>query len=861
MTLKLFAFIKPWWHRSKTVFSEGTPWKGSVLLTICLVTFVIYTWLPFSYFEMVGWPWIIPWQLGFLCAGGSLLWMLRQFKLPFQMLGYSLDWLVLFTASGLAISAAFSEFPTVAAWNLVLVFCYFVVLYGLRNTIAASPNRAYLLWIGIAVCGAIAALVSLSYWRPDPSMWVSGNFRAAIRNPFPLGHHNFVGGYFALVFPMILNFAAAQKGLLRWGLGLASAITVVALYVSGSRGAYVGFLVYVLVAMAIALWRSRGAQRKRLAALCLIGLLIIGIGIGSNPRVRDLISGIQVNSDVATVQVGDGPTKDRWFMLRTAANILRDRPLLGVGPGNMSRVSHLYRPIETGAGLDHVQQLHNTPAQLAGELGMWGIAIYLGWIGLCGWLWLQIYLSETYGNDRWLLYGIGGSFLAYGVSSLTDYQLENFSISITLASNTILLIYLANRYLIQNETREYVLPNKLRRIASLGVFALIAIALRLWLPMDTAVYLGHLGTQQEQAGNFVIADQRWTAAANLIPWDPTYNALAGQKLYDIIDFAEDDESEDAIQSGIIEHFQLAFKAAPNDFYFNHNLAVLYLNSGNFEESIYHSERAVQLLLRNEGYPYFVLGQAYLNTNRLDDAVTAFALQSLSNPTALIMPFWTNTSASEIHEQVFDLTQTLNSELLASLDKQTAEHDRVYENQALLNWLFEKELPSDLETSRLRPIVQALLQAEAAPQTALDIIESALIDLPRNTALTLLRAWIKPDDFLDDYFEIAKVNGLEEQQSALNHIQEFRKVRDWTKSLWTQEITHLRGRLSLAYRNQDAEKINAILYLPTLQQNAITLLLDLFPDHAREVPALDRLIEQVKTSELGLPHTTNNNFDF
>ncbi len=93
--------------------------------------------------------------------------------------------------------------------------------------------------------------------------------------------------------------------------------------------------------------------------------MALGLALASNPRIRTWFS--------ADGFVPDGPTLDRWFMARLAVNILRDRPWVGVGPGVMSRVSNLYRPIETGAGLDHIQQLHSTPTQLAGELGLVGV--------------------------------------------------------------------------------------------------------------------------------------------------------------------------------------------------------------------------------------------------------------------------------------------------------------------------------------------------------------------------------------------------------------------------------------------------------------------------------------------------------
>ncbi|NJO94049.1 MAG: hypothetical protein HC820_06240 [Hydrococcus sp. RM1_1_31] len=110
----------------------------------------------------------------------------------------------------------------------------------------------------------------------------------------------------------------------------------------------------------------------------------------------------------------------------------------------MARVYNLYRPIEVGASAAELQQLHNTPMQILGELGLVGFAAFLFSIGCLLRLWWRLYRRLSKPNERYLLYGIGGSWLAYAVSSLTDYQLENISISSTLVVLIVLLIGLAD---------------------------------------------------------------------------------------------------------------------------------------------------------------------------------------------------------------------------------------------------------------------------------------------------------------------------------------------------------------------------------------------------------------------------------
>ncbi|NJL45441.1 MAG: O-antigen ligase family protein [Leptolyngbyaceae cyanobacterium SM2_3_12] len=225
----------------------------------------------------------------------------------------------------------------------------------------------------------------------------------------------------------------------------AASLITLALYVSGSRGAALGALVWLLVTWLARLARASQKHRWRWGLAGLGGFTAIGLALATNPRIRAWFEGIP--GAVSTgLTVSDGPTLDRWFMVRLGGNILRDRPLFGVGPGVMSRVSNLYRPIETGAGLDHIQQLHNTPLQLAGELGLAGLGIYLAWVVLGGRLWIWLWRQPLTPLDRAFLGGIGGSLLAYGVSSLTDYQLENIPIAGTLVALVLLLLALAKAY-------------------------------------------------------------------------------------------------------------------------------------------------------------------------------------------------------------------------------------------------------------------------------------------------------------------------------------------------------------------------------------------------------------------------------
>ena len=531
-------------------------WKGQWMGFVCILILAFFSGLPHSYVRMVGWPWIVIWQIGFLALGIWTIWMLRQFHIPFRRLGHGLDWVMGFAVLVMALSATLAEFPEVAAWNFVLAISYGLLLYALRNWIRPAGFTVQRAWWVIVLVGTVTSLISLALWRPDPAMWFSNDFYAAIRNPLPLGHHNFVGGYFNLMLPLMFAFALAHRGSKRWGSGVATFLAAAALYSSGSRGAMLGALVLLLVSCGIAILRSRDKQRRRLIIGSLLALLGLTVILLSNPRIRSAIPihFLANKAEIAEVSIQDGPALDRYFMFQAARNILQSRPFLGVGPGNLSRVYNLYRPLETGTGSDHVQQLHNTPAQIGGELGLLGISDYLLLLGCLASLWFRLDKHLATPQDRLLLYGIGGSLLSYGVSSLTDYQLENIAIASTLTWNMALLVGLADKHPEISQSVSAEVPRRSRRVLSLISLILVCLALRIWLPVDMAMYLSHSARQEASTGNPAEADQKWDKAARLTPWDPTYPLLAAENVLWVKDQV-DGEDQKILTEQAIEFFE------------------------------------------------------------------------------------------------------------------------------------------------------------------------------------------------------------------------------------------------------------------------------------------------------------------
>ena len=651
-------------HSHKAVGCQGA-WLGITGLLALLG----FSWLPNSYLLMVGWPYCLWWQAAFVLLIGWSLWMSRQFTHPLSLLGRQLDWIVGIFVLGGGLSALSAEFKTVAGLNFLSFSSYGIVLYLSVNWLRRSPTLVKKLWFALVIAGTVTNIISIAAWRPALAMWTSRDFYAAIRNPLPLGHHNFVGGYCLLLLPLVVGLTLTQVGKWRWiGYG-AIALNAIALYISGSRGALLGVTVLGILCLVFFLANYRLPARKKWIIAGLLCSLLVSIFF-SNPRVRSLISQRPTTiRQLSVEQIADGPTKDRVFMLQAGQNIFKDYPMLGVGPGNLSRIYNRYRPIEAGSGLELVQQLHNTPAQILAELGIVGLSAYLLWIGAFIKIGINLHRRITAKekvekiadkSDRILLYSIGASWFAYGISSLTDYQLENIGIATTLVITAALLIALADQYLVSDSASP--ISTHHRRFISLFLLLHLSLIVQLWVRVDASFYLASAADRDVQNYRFADADVKWRKASQLMPSDPTFAALSAQQLVTLAGQSTSSANQKTLLTAAVDSSKAAVRASPNDARLNQNLAVLLLETQPDQAQQYLHHTAA-LLPRGQYATYYTLGRAYLNQNQSDLASIAFTLESLVNSKFLIDPIWKQPPFSEYLPTVLDKTLNIWQSIL------------------------------------------------------------------------------------------------------------------------------------------------------------------------------------------------------
>jgi O-antigen ligase len=267
----------------------------------------------------------------------------------------------------------------------------FLAIIWVSKTLCASRHAIRVLITGLATVGTIQAAIGILGLRMDLgrySEFVSGG-RAA--GTFSSG--NSFGGFIAIALLATLGISAAslpavfehinrRRGRLLHcasrgdyciftGLALmvAPVLMILALLLSGSRGAGVAGAVTMVTALAwiYASQRTKGNSSRSLLALFIgLALAITALGIG----------GTYVVAERRFAELGDAAEASlpRTSIWRGTLSLVADNPL-GVGAGSFPARFPMYQP--RGFNLARVRHAHNDYLELISELGIPGaIALF-----------------------------------------------------------------------------------------------------------------------------------------------------------------------------------------------------------------------------------------------------------------------------------------------------------------------------------------------------------------------------------------------------------------------------------------------------------------------------------------------------
>ena len=325
-----------------------------------------------------GLPFLTRSGLALLILSCGLLWVVWSLVTPSAPIDKITTWLLIILAVAVLASGV-SPVPIAATKGLLKLLSYLGV-YALIHKLLFHHKGWWDRLLAGLLCGgllsSVLALRQLYASTEELARWADPNSMSAgtIRVYGPLGNPNLLAGYLLPLLP----FAAIA--LLRWhgfGRRLFAAATLVltagATTLTYSRGGWLGLLAGLAVVVLLLLVRSTQTwpliwRRLLPLAVLLIGVVVLVVAATQFEPIRTRISSLLAGR-------GDSSNNFRINVWFAAAEMVRDHPWLGIGPGNaaFNRIYPLYQQPKFNA-----LSAYSVPLEILVEMGIPGLIACLG---------------------------------------------------------------------------------------------------------------------------------------------------------------------------------------------------------------------------------------------------------------------------------------------------------------------------------------------------------------------------------------------------------------------------------------------------------------------------------------------------
>ncbi len=271
---------------------------------------------------------------------------------------------------------------------------------------SAQEHQIKTIFHCLTFAGAVLALESIAHGTSQSL--VSGGSAATDRAQGAFTHPAQLAFWLVLAISPALVLSIVGRPSLRPLILAAAALAVVALALTLTRGAIVGFAGSLLV---LVFWAP---FRRYAVALLLLGAVYTALNFNAITHSKELSV---LSTRLSTVAQGAQTGGKRVEIWKTTPRIIAAHPLLGVGAGNFNTVSLEYGLGEGGQPFEHA---HDLALTIAAERGLGALAMliwFLAAVGRTGVDALRDRRSELYPYALGLCAALFGLFIA----SLVDY--------------------------------------------------------------------------------------------------------------------------------------------------------------------------------------------------------------------------------------------------------------------------------------------------------------------------------------------------------------------------------------------------------------------------------------------------------
>ena len=304
------------------------------------------------------------------------------------------------------------------SFSASLLYVAYGILCFLAIQVLRRTSHVRILTVAFSIYGFLLALFAMLqgfsgtsqlYWLRTPRLggWIYG----------PYVNHNHYAGLMEMLLPIPLVFCLTReaRGHKKVAAGMASALMAGTIFLSGSRGGMLAFVIQMGLLSAVVFWR----QKNRKASLALAAFLVFGFGLilllGGGELAKRLAT---IHAETHTELAGG----TRLNIDRDALKMFAAKPVTGWGLGVFPTVYPKFRSFPTNF---FINQAHNDYLQLLVEMGGLGFAILL-------WFLWALYRNGIKKLKNWTDDTNGAVALAtlLGVSGILVHSLVDFNLQI-----------------------------------------------------------------------------------------------------------------------------------------------------------------------------------------------------------------------------------------------------------------------------------------------------------------------------------------------------------------------------------------------------------------------------------------------